>query len=124
MSAVFEQGAREDERGKERLTDALAKGSASAAWWKSRYSRSRAMPLAVEKRQNEANSRTRIRERFGLIHEHATSIASNFIAAPFGSQSSTNHLVSQPERKRGGAGGIGPAAPFGEEMRVCLTRLF
>jgi hypothetical protein len=49
---------------------------------------------------NETNRHTRIRERFGLIHEYATSVASNFLAAPFGSETSTNHLVSQQERKR------------------------
>jgi hypothetical protein len=107
------------------IADTLAKGSASAARWKSRCSGHRVMPLPVKERQNEASGRTRIREQCGLTQSRQTSISSNSTAALFGSETSTNDLVSQQERKRRrGDAGMDPAAPFGDGMTVLLSPLF
>jgi hypothetical protein len=101
----------------------LAKGSALASRQRSRYSRRGAMPLAVKKRRerhqgawprtDNAAHRPERGER-SLENEimvwTATSTNFNPTVVPFGSESSTNHLVSQQQRiRRREAHRVGPA---------------
>ena len=101
----------------------LAKGSALASRQRSRYSRRRAMPLAVKKRRERhqgawprTDNAAHPPERGERSLEDETMVwtatSTNFNSAvvPFGSESSTNHLVSQQKRiRRREAHGVGPA---------------